>query len=176
LRQRSFALRPVQALPFPSDAFQFVVFGQPRAPQAHEKALLPPLLEVVMNGAGAAKTLGQSLPLAAGAQHIHNGRENLTRRNRFAPAARLPTEPALALGARIEPRQQTFDPRPEPIGYFPRLDCRHGEIMAEARIYVKCYLRISSKEIEDLKKRFEARDAAAPKSRSKSKTAKKEGS
>ena len=37
------------------------------------------------------------------------------------------------------------NPRPKPVGYFPRLDCRHGEIMAEARIYVNSYLRISSK-------------------------------
>jgi len=89
-----------------------------------------------MNRAGAAETLGQGLPLAAGAQHINDGRENLARRNRLAPAAWSPLEPALALDTRIAPRQQRFDPRPKPIGYFPGLDCRHGEIMAEARINV----------------------------------------
>jgi len=90
-------------------------------------------LEVVMNRAGAAETLGQSLPLAAGAQHIDDGGENLARRNRFASATRPTTEPALALGARIVPGQQRFDPRPKLVGYFPGLDSRHGEIMARAR-------------------------------------------
>jgi hypothetical protein len=101
-------------------------------------------LEVVMNGAGAAETLGQGPPLAAGPQHIDDGGENLSRRNRFASAAGPPSEPVLAFGAWIAPRHQTFDPRPKLIGYFPRLDCRHGEIMAQARKYVNCYLRISS--------------------------------
>jgi len=145
LRQRSFALRAVQALPFPCDAFHLVVLRQPGAPQAHEEPFLLPPLEVVMNGAGAAETLGQSLPLAAGAEHIHDGGKNIARRHRFASAARPPAEPALALGARIASRQQRLDPRPKPVGYFPRLDSRHGEIMAEAHIYVNCYLRISSK-------------------------------
>jgi hypothetical protein len=74
--------------------------------------LLPPLLEVVMNGAGAAETLGQGPPLAAGAQHIHDGGENLARRNRFASAAGPPSEPALAFGTRIAPWHQRFDPQP----------------------------------------------------------------
>jgi hypothetical protein len=43
---------------------------------------------------------------------------------------------ALTPMAHITPRQQRFDPRPKPVGYFPGLDCRHGEIMAEARINV----------------------------------------
>src|ERR1700686_2440885 len=69
LGQGSFALSPIQALPFPSDPRHIVVLGQSRLPEPHEESFPLPALEIMVNGARASKALGQSLPLATGAQH-----------------------------------------------------------------------------------------------------------
>jgi hypothetical protein len=87
----------------------------------------------MVNGAGAAETLGQRLPLATGAQHIDHGRENLARRDGFAPAARPPPILASAFRSGKARWQERFDPRPQGIGDFPRLSFRHAEIMAETK-------------------------------------------
>jgi len=71
--------------------------------------LLPPLLEIMVNGTGTAKALGQRLPLATGAQHIHDGSENLTWRNGFAATAGTSPVFPSALWARGARRQERFD-------------------------------------------------------------------
>jgi len=133
LRQRRFALCPVQALPFPSDSRQVVILRQPSAPQAHKESFLLPWLKVMVNGAGAAETLGERLPLTTGAEHIDDGGKNLARRNRLAPAARPTVILASGSQARIALRQKWFDARPERVGNFPRWSGRHGAIMGETQ-------------------------------------------
>jgi hypothetical protein len=62
-----------------------------------------------MDRAGAAEAFGQRLPLAARAQHINNGGENVARRNRFSTAARPTPILAPLLLAWVALRQQRFD-------------------------------------------------------------------
>src|SRR5258706_5199552 len=80
----------VDALPRPSDPLHLVVFRQSGLPQAQEKPVVPPTLEVGMDGAATPKILRERFPLATRAQHINDRRENLPRRNRLPPATGPP--------------------------------------------------------------------------------------
>src|SRR3989442_16002697 len=90
LSQRGLALRPIQTLPLPSNPLHLVILRQPGSPQPHKESLLPPSLKMRVDRAGAAKHLGQRLPLTPRAQHIHNGGQNIPRRNALAAPARSP--------------------------------------------------------------------------------------
>ena len=125
LSQRGLALRPIQTLPLPSDPLHLVILRQPGSPQPHKESLLPPSLKMRMDRAGAAKHLGQGLPLTPRAQHIHDGGENIARRNALAAPARSPPELTPPPDTRIARWQQRFNPRPKVIGHFPGLDSRH---------------------------------------------------
>src|SRR5512134_1252201 len=119
LCQRRLQHCPVDALPSPGNALHLVVLGQPSLPQRQEQARLLPLQEPLVDRAGAAKALaGQGLPLAARAQHVDDGLEDLARILRFASRPRL----ALVLAPRALDRalrNQRLDPFPECIGDFP---------------------------------------------------------
>ncbi len=75
-RQGSFALSAVNALPFPGNPFQIIVFGQTGPPQSAEESRRAPLLKATVNRRGTAKTLGQRFPLTTRPQHVHNGSEH----------------------------------------------------------------------------------------------------
>jgi hypothetical protein len=127
LSERGFAHGAVDTLPSPSDPFHPVVFRQACLPQAQEEPIVPPPLEVLMDGTAAAKTIGQRLPLTARAQDIDNRREDLPRRDRFSPAT---DQPAITSSrppfSWIVLGQERLRLGPEFIRDFPRLHCRHG--------------------------------------------------
>jgi len=103
--KRSFHHRPINALPSPSDAFHLLMLGQPCAPQRFKETSLFPLEKALMNRTGAAKTLaGQSFPLAAGAQHIHNdnGLEHQSGGRTACPVSALAAGPTVLPAARID--------------------------------------------------------------------------
>ena len=63
--------RSINALPSPSDAFKFIIFGKAKLPQCLKDTRLLPFKKSGVNGAGTAVTLArQCLPLTPGAQHI----------------------------------------------------------------------------------------------------------
>src|SRR5512136_2264514 len=49
LRQWGFALRPIQALPLPSNPLHLIILSQAGSPQPHKEPLLSPPLEVCMD-------------------------------------------------------------------------------------------------------------------------------
>lgn len=69
--------RPVHALPFPLDAFQFVVFQQRRLPQPAKDAPLSPFLKVAVQGAAGAEFAWSRFPLTAGPQDIEDAVSDL---------------------------------------------------------------------------------------------------
>jgi len=81
--------RAIDTLPVPRDRFHLVIFGQSGLPHTKKEACLLPLLEVQMYSTGTAKLAWKSLPLAAGAQHVHDGGEDLARRHGLAAATRF---------------------------------------------------------------------------------------
>jgi hypothetical protein len=99
---------------------------------------------MLVNRAGAAKFLGQSLPLTAGAQNVNDGREDLPRRHRFSPAARF-----ALIGPTVRPlsnRKECFNGGPKLIRYFPRFYLWHlgNPFLRKSPLEGKLYLRISS--------------------------------
>jgi hypothetical protein len=110
--QRSFTLGTVNALPFPSNPFQIIVFGQTRPPEATKKTCGAPLLKMTVNRCGAAKTFGQGFPLAAGPQDIHDGSKHVTRSQGFTPASWTPLIFS-PFGPRSTNWNQRLNPRPE---------------------------------------------------------------
>src|ERR1700692_2670722 len=154
LAQRRLAEAPTHALPAPGDTLHLVVLGQAGLPDLHEKAFPLPTLEIRVHGAGAAVLLGQSLPLAAGAKHINNRRENLPCRHRLAPRSWLALvfPPALPFGLWNQP----LDLAPQRVRHCPRLDlCHPGRYLhpillprdktINGRNQSNYYLRIRSK-------------------------------
>ena len=141
-----FAHGAVDTLPSPRDPFHLVVFRQTCLPQAQEEPIVPPPLEVLMDGAAAAKIIGERLPLTARAQDIDNRREDLSRRDRFPPAT---SQPAITASRSPLPwivlGQERLRFGPEFIRDFPRLHRRHGQNLRMRRNRFKFYLRISSK-------------------------------
>jgi hypothetical protein len=125
LRQRRFALSPINALPFPGNPLHLVILGQTRPPERQEKSLSAPALKMLVNGTGAAEQFGQCLPLAAGAQHINNSGEDLPVSQGLASATRA-TLVTLVGWTRRRLRNQGLDVPPEFIGYFPRLSFGHA--------------------------------------------------
>ena len=153
LRCRSFVLGSVDALPAPGYAFHLVVLGQPGPPYLKEKTCLLPALEMSVHCAGGTKFPGQSLPLASGAEHIHDRREDLPRRHGLSTGARL----TLVLAVRLTNTRwnKRLDLAPQLIRYRPRLDlCHVGlhlhpvSLVSITRIHrrnlSRYYLRISS--------------------------------
>jgi len=88
-RKWRFVHRAVDTLPIPCNGFHLVVLSQSGLPQTKKEACLLPLLKMQMYSTGAAKLAWKSLPLAAGAQHVNDGGEDLPRRHRLAAAARF---------------------------------------------------------------------------------------
>lgn len=86
-RERGFDHRPVHTLPCPGDPFELVVLGDPLSPEP-DKDLLPfPVQEVLVDGARAPEgSLGEGLPLDAGAQQEDDRRKDLPGRHPLAPA------------------------------------------------------------------------------------------
>src|SRR6187401_2923780 len=76
--QRRLVHRPIQALPFPVDALQLVVFFQRDTPQLLEYAQLNPLLKIGMDGAARTELARHRLPLATCYEHIENSVGNLS--------------------------------------------------------------------------------------------------
>ena len=102
--------------------------AKPGLPQGLEHASRLPLQESLVDGAGAAEALlGQRLPLAARAQHVHDRLEHLSRRLGWPPRAGL-AHVLLVRSARAH-RNQRLHALPEIIRHHPRLHslaCRHA--------------------------------------------------
>jgi len=108
-------------LPFPGNAFQFVVFRQAALPEFQEKAGPTPFLKNPM-GRGRANAeffFGQSVPNQAGAEHVHERREDATWCGGFSSAAGF----ALVNFVRIPRllRDKRLHDRPKFIRNFPGL-------------------------------------------------------
>src|SRR5438309_3402064 len=149
LRQRGLHQCAVNTLPSPRDALQVVVLGKAGLPQLLKEAGLLPLEEALVNGAGAAEALlGQRLPLAPRAQHVHHRLKDLSCRLGRAPCAGLADiGPDLLGHARRNQRLHTL---PELISHHPRFDSLgHGLAptprVGAARSDSVSNLRISSK-------------------------------
>ena len=113
--------RAIDALPSPRDALHVVIFRQAGFPDCFKKARLLPFEKAFVDGAGASKAFsGKCLPLAACAQHKHDGLEHLAWRLRRPTCSRL----ANVLLARhlCAPRNQRFDALPELIRYHPGIN------------------------------------------------------
>jgi hypothetical protein len=121
--QGSFAHSSINTLPIPSDALHLVVFGQTGPPEFGEKTGGLPVLEMQVNGAGAAQFLGKGFPLASGAQNVNDGRKDLPCRHRFSSAARFAF--IFPTGRPLARRNQRFHDGPKLIRYFPRLYLWH---------------------------------------------------
>src|SRR5665213_1278403 len=120
LCQRGFHQRPVDALPAPGDALHIVVLGQPRLPQSTEQSRSLPFQKAFVDRTGTAESLlGQGLPLAACAQHVHDRLEHRARFLGLAPTARLTLELLFAQACRPLWHER-LHPLPERIRYFPR--------------------------------------------------------
>src|SRR3989339_6017 len=88
--ERSLDHSAVYALPAPSDALHFVIFGKPRAPEKDKKTTPHPAHEMSVNRTWTSKPfLGKSLPLATGSQNIHDGFKYLTGLYRLPAASWL---------------------------------------------------------------------------------------
>jgi hypothetical protein len=105
--------RAVDTLPIPCNGFQLVILGQSGLPQTKKEAALLPLLKVQMYSTGAAKLAWKSPTLAASAQHIDDGGEDLARRHELATATRLAK--INAVHCPLWKRNQRLNPRPKRI-------------------------------------------------------------
>src|SRR5215203_1051550 len=149
LRHRCLEECSVNALPSPGDAFHLVVLGQTSLPYRFEEACFLPLQEALVHCAGTAKTfLGQSLPLAARAQHVHDGLEHLARR--LGRSARSGLVHVCLACHRYSLGYERLNPRPELVRHHPRINpfgCHPStpppRLLRLGRIVY--YLRISSK-------------------------------
>jgi hypothetical protein len=122
-RQRRLPHGSVDALPTPRDTFHLVVLGQTCSPELEKEALSLPPLKMPVDGAGRAKFAGQGLPLATGAQYIHDGREDLTRLHGLATCSGFAL---IGLPLRTLPYwNQGFYLAPKGIRYGPRFDLSH---------------------------------------------------
>jgi hypothetical protein len=127
LRQWSFALSPINALPLPSNPFHFIILGQPSPPQGQEKPFPAPALKVFVDRAGATERLGQGLPLAAGAQNIQNGFKDLSGRHGLSAAAGFTAIPFEGLAFRL--RDQRLHLGPERILFWTPVDAGASTIL-----------------------------------------------
>jgi hypothetical protein len=76
--QRGFGEAASGGLPAPGEPFDFILFGQPRAPELFEDAVAAPILKIAMQGfAGAELSFRRSVPLTTCAQDIQNTCEGL---------------------------------------------------------------------------------------------------
>src|SRR5512135_171388 len=107
--ERGLGHRPVQALPLPLDALQFVVLVQGDAPEVSEDPLGGPLLEVVVQGTATAEFGWGGFPLTAGAEDVEDAVEH-------RPQVRPGSPPLGALGIL---GQERLDSLPQGIGNAP---------------------------------------------------------
>jgi hypothetical protein len=83
-----FGHRSIYALPVPGDAFHLIVFSKTGTPDGKKKTSVHPAHEMCVNCTWAAEPLlWQGLPLATGAQNVHNGFKDLSVLHRFPAAA-----------------------------------------------------------------------------------------
>lgn len=116
---------PVDTLPTPGNAFEFVVLSKARLPQRLEESSLGPLHELLVHRTGAAKALGwQGFPLAACPEDIHNGLEDQSRRLRRTTCSR--TAQVVLVRVTHWLRHQGLHPSPEFIRHFPRVGMGFG--------------------------------------------------
>ena len=113
--------RSIDALPSPRDALHVVVFRQTGFPDGFKEARLLPFEKAFVDGAGAAKALsGQCLPLAACAQHKHDGLEHLACRLGRSTCARFAN--VLLVRHQRTLRDQRFNTLPELVRYQPGIN------------------------------------------------------
>src|SRR5688572_16515915 len=89
--ERSLRHGPVDALPFPLDAFEFVVFLQGQLPEFGEDALCDQQLEVAVQAASRPELRRRGFPLTAGSQHIEDPVEDRPPLQRLASWMSSPT-------------------------------------------------------------------------------------
>src|SRR5215211_4343934 len=75
--KRCLGHRTVHRLPFPLESLPLIVQQQSLLPAPRKHTGLPPLLTPVMHRTGCPQAPRQRFPLAAGAQHIHDGGHRL---------------------------------------------------------------------------------------------------
>jgi hypothetical protein len=108
-RQGSLGYRTVHAHPLPVDAVEGVVRGQPRLPEAQEKAVGHPRLKPIMRGGGGTKPGGRErIPLAARSQHKED-------RLGAHPIRHAGAATAKAVGVLVR-GQERLDQRPKLVG------------------------------------------------------------
>src|SRR6266568_273541 len=75
--ERGLGHHPIHALPFPGNAFQFVIFLESRLPDALKHALLFPQPKAIIDRRRSSQFPWQGIPLDTRAQHIQDGRQHL---------------------------------------------------------------------------------------------------
>lgn len=142
--QRRFHHCAIRRLPFPVNAFEFVVLREPGSPHAQKAPHAHPPLKVAMRGLARTTFLGQRVPLAARTQDVQHTRHHLAAIRSGTAPNMFPILPATAI-ARFGFRQQRFDSRPDTIRPFPTSDVgvlrlrrfsrfRHAGILPSAQV------------------------------------------
>jgi hypothetical protein len=79
LSQWSFGHSAIDTLPVPGDAFHLIVFSKAGTPDRDKETGMHPAHEMGVNSTRATESfLWQRLPLAAGAQNVHDSFKDLT--------------------------------------------------------------------------------------------------
>src|SRR5574344_817024 len=87
---RSFCHTPINTLPSPGNAFEFIIFRKSFLPKFQEKTCGFPFAKIAMNTAGTPVFTRQGFPLNSCAQDIDNRLKNLAGLHWLAPGSLAP--------------------------------------------------------------------------------------